>query len=309
MIIIGWFSLDLIWAGLFLNPAINSSMYKTTMNSNNVSVSSIDGRYYWNSIQENDQRFKRFFLFKDIRPTTDTFALGDTYLPNINILSNIAMLNNFDPMVPARYATFIKELDAAPADIRNRYLEIANVGKIASVDSLDNRKVNWEMVSSKPEVRLVPCATITRNEQESLSWIRTAAEENKFDTYVAIEFDKEEQQVCDASRISGNQNIVTTNHDKGLVIEINDNPSNQWLVISRTWYPGWQARIDGVKTEIFRANYLFMGVEVPSGTHKIELFYRPNSFQIGRLLSICGILVVIVAGFISKRFTEAPIEG
>lgn len=49
--------------------------------------------------------------------------------------------------------------------------------------------------------------------------------------------------------------------------------NSRFLIISNIFYPGWQAKIDGELVEIYRTNYLFQGVIVPSGRHTIYLSY------------------------------------
>lgn len=48
-----------------------------------------------------------------------------------------------------------------------------------------------------------------------------------------------------------------------------------WLVYSDANLPTWEAYIDGQKTEIFIANYLFKSVFVPQGEHEV-IFKYPN---------------------------------
>lgn len=302
--IVGWLSLDLIWAGYFLNPAIDAELFQTEINATGSPTNVIGERYFWDSNLEKGQRFSRFFKFEDIRPTADTVKLPGTLLPNINILSNVAMLNNYDPMVPARFADFIKELTNSPVEVRNRYLELAGVKMVSTVNSVDIHKVGWEKINPLPEVRMVACANYTKNAEETLTWMRMAAQGNRLDTRIVVEKDSEKQDDCQPVLALKKAEIASSDRDKGLIIEIRENPIKQWLFIARSWYPGWQVRIDGEKTDILRADYLFMAVAVPAGSHKIELFYQPISFQIGRLLSICSILVIIAAGFVLKKQRE-----
>jgi hypothetical protein len=66
------------------------------------------------------------------------------------------------------------------------------------------------------------------------------------------------------------------------------------LVVAESWYPGWQAKLDGQPVAVSRANYLSQGVVVPSGKHVVELEYSPDSFRYGTWLSIAGSLAVLV---------------
>lgn len=46
-----------------------------------------------------------------------------------------------------------------------------------------------------------------------------------------------------------------------------------WLVLSQTYSPKWQARVDGRPSDLLRADYLFSAVALPPGEHKVKLRY------------------------------------
>jgi len=72
------------------------------------------------------------------------------------------------------------------------------------------------------------------------------------------------------------------------------------LVLTDAYYPGWIAEIDGIANPIYRANYLFRAVYVPSGKHMIQFSYRPRSFYAGVCLSALGLLTLGM-GFVLTR--------
>jgi hypothetical protein len=49
------------------------------------------------------------------------------------------------------------------------------------------------------------------------------------------------------------------------------------VVLHDLFYPGWEARVDGHKEPVLRANVLFRGVEVPPGHHHIVFSFHPLS--------------------------------
>ena len=46
-------------------------------------------------------------------------------------------------------------------------------------------------------------------------------------------------------------------------------------MLNDIWHPWWRAAIDGVDTEILKANVLFRAVQVPAGTHKVTFSFNP----------------------------------
>jgi hypothetical protein len=69
---------------------------------------------------------------------------------------------------------------------------------------------------------------------------------------------------------------------------------NNLLFFSETYYPvGWKAFIDGKETPIYRANYLFRAIAVPTGVHKVEMKFEPKGFYLGKNLSLAANIVTI----------------
>ncbi|MFA6571173.1 MAG: YfhO family protein [Bacteroidota bacterium] len=75
------------------------------------------------------------------------------------------------------------------------------------------------------------------------------------------------------------------------------------VFFSEIWYPAWQAYLDGKPVKILRSNYCFRGVEVPGGTHTIEMKYESNSFSKGLYLSLATIILSIL-GFVFAVYKE-----
>lgn len=61
-----------------------------------------------------------------------------------------------------------------------------------------------------------------------------------------------------------------------LVVEVETNVPGL-LVVTDPYYPGWEARRDGVAVPILRADLLFRAVEVPAGRSTVTFEYRPFS--------------------------------
>jgi hypothetical protein len=73
------------------------------------------------------------------------------------------------------------------------------------------------------------------------------------------------------------------------------------LTVSDAFFPGWRARIDGRETPVFRANYVFRGVIVPPGSHRVEMSYWPREWTVAMILEVIGLVSLAVAGVIAFR--------
>ncbi len=76
-----------------------------------------------------------------------------------------------------------------------------------------------------------------------------------------------------------------------------------YLVLSDSFYPGWEARVDGRPAPILRANFLARAVRVGAGEHEVVFDYRPRSYIMGKRVSFLAWLVflVLAAGSRFKR--------
>ena len=83
--------------------------------------------------------------------------------------------------------------------------------------------------------------------------------------------------------------------------------SESYLVTSDTWYPGWQATVDGVPASIFRANYALRGVRVPAGRHIVRFEYRPKMLFVGMAISV--FCMVILAGILAVSLRQSRRES
>ena len=73
-----------------------------------------------------------------------------------------------------------------------------------------------------------------------------------------------------------------------------------FVVLSDTFYPGWDARLDGRPVPILRANGVMRGVEVGPGDHMLSFDYQPASLRYGAWISGTA-LVIAVGGVLAGR--------
>ena len=67
------------------------------------------------------------------------------------------------------------------------------------------------------------------------------------------------------------------------------------LVLTDSWYPGWEATVDGHKVEVLRADHALRAVVLPAGTHRVEFNFRPRSLRAGASITAATALVAVTA--------------
>jgi len=70
-----------------------------------------------------------------------------------------------------------------------------------------------------------------------------------------------------------------------------------FLLLLDTYFPGWKASVNGRSTRIYRADYNFRAVALPSGRSTVRFFYRPESLLIGIALSAASFALISAAWF------------
>lgn len=74
-----------------------------------------------------------------------------------------------------------------------------------------------------------------------------------------------------------------------------------FLVLSDLYYPGWQAKVDGLPAPIYQANACVRAVPLDEGQHLVAFRFRPKPLLYGALISGLSVLGLLVAWRLSPR--------
>jgi hypothetical protein len=80
-----------------------------------------------------------------------------------------------------------------------------------------------------------------------------------------------------------------------------DTPSNATVVVLQSFWQGWVASVDGREVPIAPADLHFQAVDVPAGSHDVQLAYRPVNVVVGLAASGLGLVGVCLMAFIGFR--------
>lgn len=85
------------------------------------------------------------------------------------------------------------------------------------------------------------------------------------------------------------------------------------LVLGDSYYPGWEATVDGERAPIVRSNHIFRGVLLPPGEHEVVFVFRPCSLFLGLGIAFVGGLLaaglVVVDRRTARRHSQLKAPG
>jgi hypothetical protein len=67
-------------------------------------------------------------------------------------------------------------------------------------------------------------------------------------------------------------------------------PDGASLVVSENYDPGWKATVDGKPAPIGRADFTFIGVDLPAGARSVQLDFTSPSYERGKVVTWIAIL-------------------
>lgn len=146
-----------------------------------------------------------------------------------------------------------------------------------------------------PRAFMVPQAQIVADEAEALAAL--AQNMHRLHEVVFLELEGQPPPPELDTAVAGTSQATIRSYELNRVeIEVNAETPG-FLVLADTYYPGWQATVDGVETAVYRADSLLRAVHVPAGRHTVTFFFRPVDFMVGAAVSLftlalCGVGLV-----------------
>lgn len=90
-----------------------------------------------------------------------------------------------------------------------------------------------------------------------------------------------------------NASIQLSRRDNDTIFYNSSSAQPEFAVMSEVYYNrGWNAYIDGKKTDYVKTNYLLRGIALPAGKHQIQFIFEPKSYFWGKTISLWSTLIV-----------------
>jgi hypothetical protein len=297
----GFILFDLLLAGWSLVPTVDRSLYHgRTQVAAFLDREPGDVRVYWpvdpqrpNSEYGAEYRVKfNYLTFDGFGPRDVDYGWGmrEALLPNAGMLDGVASAGNFDPLLVGRYVDLLELAVEAPSVLR-----------VMGVTHVVSDRPWWDGEPAYAEGSIVLTRVL---DPLSRAWVAPAARQASADEMLAAladpAFDPAAEVLLERSA-SNLQSPTTFQYSatlqdvpNGVTIRA-DLGAPGYLVLADTWYPGWQATVDGEPAEIVRANYAFRAIWLEAGQHTVEMAYRPALILVGSIVTL-AVLALLVAG-------------
>ena len=92
---------------------------------------------------------------------------------------------------------------------------------------------------------------------------------------------------------SGQARIVSY-ETQSVTVEV-ESTSPGWMMLNDVWYPGWEAKVNGDPTRLYRANGTFRAVRVPAGHSIVTMEYHNTYLNLGIGIAVVTLIVMITA--------------
>lgn len=148
-----------------------------------------------------------------------------------------------------------------------------------------------------PKTYLVNSFEVEKNQKMILEKLFSSS----FDFYNKVLLEEKPEITFPYIALSHDTPFIKTYTENKVLIQTNSN-TNNILVLTDNYYPGWKAFVDGKETKIFRANYTFRGIVLPYGKHMVTFLYQPLSLRIGFLISIFSLFIYLLTILFYRRF-------
>ena len=302
---------DLWWAAAPLIPLLPATIFRQPIASAETLAAYPPGyRFFVAEDFDHRLKFDQFFRFETFGEINLAHwqRLRETLAPNFGVYAGLASANNDDPLVVGRWQSLTVRVADLDISRRAALLGLMNVGYLINDPGkavwpaiyMDDLMVIQQIPEPLPRAYFVPQAFPAADEEAGWSRLNAPDFDSRREVVIMNEVNipvtspievQVKPPVTDFTTVR-----LTEQGTHQLSLSI-DAPTAGYVVLTDTFYPGWQVTVDDKPAKILLANLAFRAVAVDAGAHIIIFKYQPLSFTLGAWISGLTLLGVI---FLSK---------
>lgn len=228
---------------------------------------------------------------------------SEIFASNFQIMYGLNTIGGYDPFYPRRFVKMVfpegdfelPDRDVFLGDHQSAILKMLGTRYVFSFEEL--KEADLRLIGEKGKTKLyedtkafsraflVDHVVVGKDDQEVLALL------SRVDLGSTVVLEKE---VLLSLGEGGDKTVEITDYLPNKVKIKVITGKERILVLSDTYYPGWQGYLDGNKVEIYRANYNIRAIVVPKGEHEIIFRYRPTELFVSGIISVFSILLILI---------------
>lgn len=195
-------------------------------------------------------------------------------VPNMAMIGHEFVARGYESIYLNNYYSFYSLISFQPSPGSSQIMDLLGIKYLVSIWDLTDQKYDlvkqnvWQIYLNK---NVFPRVFLTNNNVQAVdltSAMHKIKEDIVYETTAKI------------IKYDLNEVVIEAASDR-----------NSTLVLTDTYYPGWQAAIDGRAAAIFPAYYMMRGISVPPGKHTVVFEYLPANFRWAALVTVGAYLL------------------
>lgn len=211
------------------------------------------------------------------------------FTPNFSVAYKIQTVDGYDPLYLLRYGELIVASERGKPDINppfgfnriiqplnynSKIIDLLGVKYVLSLNDLMDPKLKKVFQEGKTLVYENTKAANRAFFVEEVKKVQTKKDALNLMFDNNIDLSKvgiiEDGAIGQEKFSLGRANII--NYSENKIIISTENRGNGFLILTDSFYPTWNVKIDGINAKIYRADFNFRGVLIPKGLHTIEFY-------------------------------------
>ncbi len=278
------FALVFLMADLvYSNWGVNPGMEINAINQKAVRSSGVDDQrlvYITPSAEENI-KFQKFFRFDSFHPEDGWAALVNYFIPNSNVLGGYSSINNFDPLITARYEMFSNIIGHNLEENNPLFNSFWGVNDVVKDEQKYTPTIHLDETN---RFRWFTCAKFTTSMEKSGVEVEKLIAHKAYTSIVVIENDP--GYVSECSNTVSEINLLDYSNKALATSLLVEAETDGWLMQLSANYPGWTAYVDGREVDIYYGDIMFRTIPLSAGVHEIDFLYQSQVFKIGQIVSL-----------------------
>lgn len=305
---------DLVWFNKRQNPLVDSKPWLSApFSATLIQQGREEGRVY--TPQARERHTNAFVAARGWRDLVPYYLHREALQPNANLLHGLASLNAYSGISPTWSVDLIGDhnqeglVDKLVTAWDNQkpcyynWLEALSVRWLLASGPVDTNRATrlggiegypvYRLNRTLPRARFVERARVVPSPEELLRCSLNGSFDPRREAALQTAEDLRRVEEAQTGTPDGVATArIVVDRATEVVVEASST-SGGLLVLSDTYYPGWNATVDGRAAAILRVNLAHRGVALAPGTHRISFVYRSPAVRRGLLLTAVG------AGFLA----------